>query len=69
MMVEYLGYPAASQAIEAAVRGAVSQNETTQDLGGTLSTKQAGDAILSRLGLGLVEKTKRTIHEVTGKKQ
>ena len=49
MMVEYLGYPKAGQAIEAAVRGAVSENETTQDLGGTLSTKQAGDAILRRL--------------------
>jgi isocitrate/isopropylmalate dehydrogenase len=49
MMVEYLGYPEAGKAIEAAVRGAVSQNETTQDLGGALSTKQAGDAILRRL--------------------
>lgn len=49
MMVEYLGYPEASMAIEAAVRGAVSQNETTKDLGGALSTKQACDAILSRL--------------------
>jgi len=61
MMVEYLGYPEAAKAIEAAVRGAVSQNDTTKDLGGALSTKQAGDAILSRLGLGLVEKTQRTI--------
>ena len=50
MMVEYLGYPVASQAIEAAVRDAVSQNETTHDIGGNLSTKQAGDAILRRLG-------------------
>jgi len=46
MMVEYLGYPEAGKAIEAAVRGAVSRNETTPDLGGALSTKQAGDAIL-----------------------
>jgi 3-isopropylmalate dehydrogenase len=49
MMVEYLGYPEAGKAIEAAVRGAVSRNETTPDLGGALSTKQAGDAILRRL--------------------
>ena len=49
MMVEYLGYPEAGKAIEAAVRGAVTENETTQDLGGALSTKQAGDAILRRL--------------------
>ncbi|HZI88113.1 MAG TPA: isocitrate/isopropylmalate family dehydrogenase, partial [Pyrinomonadaceae bacterium] len=52
MMVEYLGYPEAAKAIEAAVRGAVSQNDTTKDLGGALSTKQAGDAILSRLAGG-----------------
>jgi 3-isopropylmalate dehydrogenase len=49
MMVEYLGYPEAAKAIEAAVRGTVSRNETTKDLGGALSTRQAGDAILSRL--------------------
>ena len=50
MMVEYLGYPEAGKAIEAAVRGAVTENETTKDLGGTLSTRQAGDTILRRLG-------------------
>lgn len=49
MMVEYLGYSEAGKAIEAAVRAAVSQNETTQDLGGALSTKQAADAILRRI--------------------
>ena len=49
MMLEYLGYDEASQAIEEAVRGAVSQQETTQDLGGALSTKQAGEAIIRRL--------------------
>ena len=49
MMLEYLGHPEAGKAIEASVRGAVLDNETTRDLGGGLSTKQAGDAILRRL--------------------
>jgi isocitrate/isopropylmalate dehydrogenase len=31
------------------VRGAVSANETTKDLGGELSTEQAGRAIIARL--------------------
>ncbi len=49
MMLEYLGYPAATKAIEAAVSRAISDRETTRDLGGNLSTKQAGDAIRRRL--------------------
>lgn len=49
MMLEYLGYKEASEAIETAVRGAISDNETTADLGGTLSTEQAGEAICRRL--------------------
>jgi 3-isopropylmalate dehydrogenase len=49
MMLEYLGHPEAGKAVEAAVRDSISNDETTQDLGGALSTKQAGDAILRRL--------------------
>ncbi|MGH9904222.1 MAG: 3-isopropylmalate dehydrogenase [Pyrinomonadaceae bacterium] len=49
MMLEYLGDPAASKAIETAVRDAVANNETTRDLGGKLSTKQAGETIRKRL--------------------
>ncbi|MGH9971514.1 MAG: 3-isopropylmalate dehydrogenase [Pyrinomonadaceae bacterium] len=49
MMLEYLGYPGAAKAIEAAVRGAISNSETTRDLGGKLSTVQAGEAIRRRL--------------------
>jgi 3-isopropylmalate dehydrogenase len=49
MMLEYLGYKAASNAVEAAVRDAVVANETTQDLGGSLTTEQAGTAIRKRL--------------------
>ena len=49
MMLEYLGFHTLSDEIEAAVRGAVSANETTKDLGGELSTEQAGRAIIARL--------------------
>src|ERR1051326_8876552 len=49
MMLEYLGFQTLSDEIEEAVRGAVSANETTRDLGGQLSTEQAGAAIIKRL--------------------
>lgn len=50
MMLEYLGFKEASTAVEAAVRDSVAANETTQDLGGSLTTEQAGAAIRQRLG-------------------
>jgi 3-isopropylmalate dehydrogenase len=50
MMLEYLGFQKLSDEVEAAVRAAVSENETTRDLGGELSTEQAGAAIIARLG-------------------
>jgi 3-isopropylmalate dehydrogenase len=50
MMLEYLGFQSASKAVEVAVRDAVSANETTTDLGGSLSTEQAASAIITRLG-------------------
>ena len=49
MMLEYLGFQKLSDEVEAAVRSAVSANETTRDLGGELSTEQAGAAIIARL--------------------
>jgi 3-isopropylmalate dehydrogenase len=49
MMLEYLGFPLLSKEIEEAVRSAISANETTRDLGGQLSTEQAGAAIIARL--------------------
>ncbi|MCU1347174.1 MAG: 3-isopropylmalate dehydrogenase, partial [Acidobacteria bacterium] len=49
MMLEYLGFNAEHDAIERAVIGAIDDNETTHDLGGTLGTKAAGEAILRRL--------------------
>ena len=49
MMLEYLGHKKASQAIEKAVSEAIANDETTRDLGGNLSTQQAGTAICDRL--------------------
>src|SRR6185295_16197134 len=49
MMLEYLGYKTEAGMIEEAVRRAISAAETTRDLGGKLSTEQAGAAIASRL--------------------
>ena len=45
MMLEYLGHAEASGAIEQAVRDSIAHRETTRDLGGTLSTSDAGAAI------------------------
>jgi 3-isopropylmalate dehydrogenase len=49
MMLEYLGHDGESQAIERAVVAAVEAGETTHDIGGSLGTKAAGEAILRRL--------------------
>ena len=45
MMLEYLGHDTASRAVEQAVRAALNAGETTRDLGGQLSTGEAGAAI------------------------
>jgi len=49
MMLEYLGFPADSRKIEEAVKLAISANETTRDLGGSLSTEETGRAITNRV--------------------
>ncbi len=49
MMLEYLGYEAASEAIEQAVAETVGARATTRDLGGTLSTALAGEAVRQRI--------------------
>jgi len=45
MMLEWMGFEAAAKSIGRAVREAIANNKTTQDLGGTLSTVDAGEAI------------------------
>ncbi|HYI13437.1 MAG TPA: 3-isopropylmalate dehydrogenase [Thermoanaerobaculia bacterium] len=50
MMLEYLGHADEAAMIERAVGEAIAAGETTKDLGGTLGTKAAGEAIEKRLG-------------------
>jgi 3-isopropylmalate dehydrogenase len=49
LMLEYLGHAAAAGAVEAAVRDAIADGETTRDLGGALSTTEAGAAVRRRI--------------------
>jgi 3-isopropylmalate dehydrogenase len=49
MMARHLGVPAIAGAIEAAVESAIRARECTRDIGGDLSTSQAGDAVVRRL--------------------
>jgi 3-isopropylmalate dehydrogenase len=49
MMLDYLGFNEASAGIERAVESAVRAGETTTDIGGRLSTTEAGEAIRQRL--------------------
>jgi 3-isopropylmalate dehydrogenase len=49
MMLEYVGYKKASEAIEKGVSEAISNDEMTRDLGGNLSTEQVGTAICGRI--------------------
>ena len=50
MMLEYLGFQPEAREIEESVRIVVAANDTTQDLGGKLSTVEVGEAIIKRLG-------------------
>jgi len=43
MMLDHLGWDAEAAAVDAAVRAAVREGSTTPDLGGKLSTREAGD--------------------------
>ncbi len=49
MMVKHLGFPDMADAIEGAVESAIGARECTRDIGGNLSTSQAGDAVVKRL--------------------
>jgi 3-isopropylmalate dehydrogenase len=49
MMLETLGLREPAARVERAVVAAIQARETTKDLGGSLSTSQAGDAVLARL--------------------
>jgi isocitrate/isopropylmalate dehydrogenase len=49
MMLDYLGYQAAARSVERAIEAACEAGEVTVDLGGKLSTDEAGRAICSRI--------------------
>ncbi|MBM4166149.1 MAG: 3-isopropylmalate dehydrogenase [Ignavibacteria bacterium] len=49
LMLEHLGFKKENQLIENAVRLAVKENKTPQDLGGNLGTKETGDFICETL--------------------
>ncbi|MFL6334742.1 MAG: 3-isopropylmalate dehydrogenase [Pyrinomonadaceae bacterium] len=49
LMLEYLGHAEAAAAVERAVRECIAAGETTADLGGSLSTGEAGEKIIGRL--------------------
>ncbi len=49
LMLEHLGFTAEGELVEQAVRQAVRENKTTSDLGGTLGTREAGEAVLEIL--------------------
>jgi 3-isopropylmalate dehydrogenase len=51
MMLDYLGYLDEAALIERAVVAAIDAGETTRDIGGSLGTKAAGEAVLGRLGV------------------
>jgi 3-isopropylmalate dehydrogenase len=49
MMVAHLGFTKESEKIEAAVLEAVRQKKTTQDIGGTLGTREAGEWVAEKI--------------------
>jgi len=49
LMVEFLGREEDARRIERAVEAAVQAGDVTRDVGGTLSTTEAGDAVVRRL--------------------
>jgi 3-isopropylmalate dehydrogenase len=50
MMLEYLGDTENARRIERAVEEAVAARDVTRDAGGSLGTREAGDAVLRRMG-------------------
>jgi isocitrate/isopropylmalate dehydrogenase len=50
-MLEHVGYAGEARAVEAAVAACVGAGLGTPDIGGRLTTEQAGSAVLERLDL------------------
>ena len=49
LMLDYLGFPGPSSDIERAVVEAIRTNNTTQDIGGKLGTKEVGDFVCEKI--------------------
>lgn len=49
MILEYLGYSEFSNKVDQAVEQAINENLLTRDMGGELSTAEAGDALVDIL--------------------
>ena len=49
MMLEHLSRAEAARAVERAVVAAIGDGQTTRDIGGSLSTTEAGAAIAERI--------------------
>jgi 3-isopropylmalate dehydrogenase len=49
MMLEHLGMTEAGRRIEDSVIACVREGKTTRDIGGTLGTREVGDAVLAKL--------------------
>jgi 3-isopropylmalate dehydrogenase len=49
LLLETLGWKSEASAIDAAILAAVKERQVTTDIGGTLGTREAGDAIASRI--------------------
>ena len=52
MMLDHLGLTRQATKIEAAVLDAVRQKKTTQDVGGNLGTREAGEWVANRVSQG-----------------
>ncbi|HXY11688.1 MAG TPA: 3-isopropylmalate dehydrogenase [Terriglobales bacterium] len=52
LMLDHLGFPGEADKIEAAVFDAVRQKKTTQDVGGNLGTREAGEWVANRIVRG-----------------
>jgi tartrate dehydrogenase/decarboxylase/D-malate dehydrogenase len=49
MLLDHLGYGAAAERIMAAIAGCITAGELTRDMGGILSTDEAGERLISRV--------------------
>jgi 3-isopropylmalate dehydrogenase len=50
LLLDFLGYPSAARTVENAVRASVEAGQTTPDLGGKLTTREAAEEIRRRIG-------------------